>query len=351
MQNMKIVKDPGYISDLLFVFFLQYNKEYCIENFVNKKREKEDKAFYEQIVKEFAPTSDDLYVFFHALENGQCCITYNYFYAYRELFASTYNMAFLQDQLSDYPEVIKNVMRFYFHDLTTQEMDACINSHATLFDMIKKSDYSDTEKSRLYEFFIDPFTYIRTLQQELMVTEVQLRLYYEKNYTKIFDTFNKLTFDVLKTQLSPLYDLSFINEDGATLFLSVSLINKRYIKFHSHKDWGVFMLGIDYLESVEDTLNRESCVKLDEFSNALSEESRVKMLDLMLENGEITCKDLERIFNFSGSTAYHHLTILMRYGAIKTRNEGKTILYSINTKNFDAAIEQLAKYSSRKRAF
>lgn len=348
MQNLKIIKDPGYISDLLFVFFLKFNKEYCLEHFVNQKKEKEDKAFYEQIIKDFASDSDDLYIFFHALDNGQCFITRNYFYPYKQKFASDYNFAFLQNELSDYPQVIKKVMRFYFHNLTDEDIESFINSNAKLFDVIKKSDYTDTEKSRLYEFFINPIPYIQTLQRELMVKEIQLSAYYEKNYSKIFDTFNQLTFDVLKEQLLPLYDLTFIDKDGITLFLSVALINKMQICFCVQEQMGVFILGSDYLESVDDTIDRESCVKLDGFCNALSEENRVKMIDLMLENGEISCKDLERIFNFSGSTAYHHLTILMRYGVIKTRNEGKTILYSVNTKNFDSFINQLKKYSSRK---
>ena len=87
-------------------------------------------------------------------------------------------------------------------------------------------------------------------------------------------------------------------------------------------------------------------VKLDEFGSALGEESRVRMLDFMLERKEITCKDLERTFNFSGSTAYHHLTILLRYGVVKTRNEGKTVLYSVNQTHFDAVVKVLKKYTT-----
>lgn len=347
MQNLKIIKDPGYISDLLFVFFLKFNKEYCLEHFVNQKKEKEDKAFYEQIIKDFASDSDDLYVFFHALDNGQCFITRNYFYPYKQKFASDYNFAFLQNELSDYPQVIKKVMRFYFHNLTDEDIESFINSNAKLFDVIKKSDYTDTEKSRLYEFFINPIPYIQTLQRELMVKEIQLSAYYEKNYSKIFDTFNQLTFDVLKEQLAPFRDLNTIRENDQ-VYVSFCLINRVYINISFDDKWGFFMLGECYLDSIEDAKNQDTFVKLHEFCDALSEESRVKMLDLMLDNGAISCKDLERRFNFSGSTAYHHLTILMRYGVIKTRNEGKTILYSVNTKNFDSFINQLKKYSGRK---
>ena len=65
---------------------------------------------------------------------------------------------------------------------------------------------------------------------------------------------------------------------------------------------------------------------------ALCEESRIKILKFLLEREEVTCKDLEKEFSFSGSTAYHHINIMTKSGLVKTRNEGKTILYSINAK-------------------
>ena len=65
---------------------------------------------------------------------------------------------------------------------------------------------------------------------------------------------------------------------------------------------------------------------------ALCEESRIKILKFLLEREEVTCKDLEKEFSFSGSTAYHHINIMAKSGLVKTRNESKTILYSINAK-------------------
>lgn len=345
MPNIKLIKEPAYIFDLLFIFFLKYNTDYCMENFVNKKKETEDRAFYEQILKDFSPISDDLHVFFYAQQNGRCFFTYSYFYPYKEHFASDYNASFLQQKLSDYPKVIRKVIQYYFHELTEEQIDICLNSNVTLFEIIKKSDYSDTEKSRFYEFFMDPIPYIQKLQYELMAKEVQLSAYYEKNYSRIFDAYNHLTIDILVEQLKPLRDLQFLKNGESKLFLSICLINKGCINFTSMNQGFVFLLGDEYMSGIEAAQNQSILIKLDEFGAAIAEESRVKMLDLMLERGEITCKDLEKIFSFSGSTAYHHLTTLMRYGVIKTRNEGKTILYSVNHKCFDAVINLLSKYS------
>ena len=215
-----------------------------------------------------------------------------------------------------------------------------------LFKVIKQSDYSDTEKSRLYEFFAEPVWYIQKLQYELMEKEVQLRTFYEKNYSRILEAYSNLTIDVLTEQLTPVKDLSALKNCEDQLQTSFCLINKNCVNFVSVENGVVLVMGVEYINGVQAIQNKVATVKIDEFGSSLAEENRVKMLDLMLEKGEITCKDLERIFNFSGSTAYHHLTILLKNGVIKTRNEGKTILYSVNSKCFDVAIDILSKYSS-----
>ena len=349
MPNIKLIKEPGYIFDLLFIFFLKYNTEYCMEMFVNKKKETEDKEFYQRILKDFSPISDDLYVFFHAQKNGRCFFSYSYFTHYKKQFTSSYNFEFLQKELSNYPELIQRLIRFYFYELTDEDVENCVNSNVTLFEIIKKSDYSDTEKSRLYEFFMNPIPYIQKLQYELMTKEIQLSVYYEKNYSLIFDAYNGLTVDLLIDQLKPIKDYSFMKNEETHLYISFGLLNSELINIIRANEGVVAVLGIDYLKGGKEIEEKKISIKIDEFGSALSEESRVKMLDMMLERGEITCKDLERSFNFSGSTAYHHLTILLKYGVIKTRNEGKTILYSVDNKSFDAVIDALSKYSSNKK--
>lgn len=349
MPNIKLIKEPGYIFDLLFIFFLKYNTEYCMEMFVNQKKETEDKEFYQQILKDFSPISDDLYVFFHAQKNGRCFFVHSYFDHYKNNFTSDYNFEFLQRELSNYEEVVRRAVQFYFYDLSEEEMETCIHSNVKFFEVIKNSDYTDTEKSRFYEFFINPSPYIQKLQYELMAKEVQLSAYYEKNYLSILDAYNQLTIDILIDQLKPLKDLSFFKNDESQLLVSFCLINRECIRCMPMVDASVYLLGNEYMSGIEAIQSACEPINLYEVGTALSEESRVKMLDLMLEKNEITCKDLERTFNFSGSTAYHHLTILLKYGVIKTRNEGKTIFYSVNNKSFDAVIDVLNKYSSNKK--
>ena len=110
-------------------------------------------------------------------------------------------------------------------------------------------------------------------------------------------------------------------------------------------DGAIYLLGVDYTSIISALVKTQKKQPLEELCGALGETSRMQILNLLLERKEVTCKDLEKHFNFSGSTAYHHISLLTKAGAVKVRNEGKTIYYSIDRKYFNMLREQLKAYS------
>ena len=343
MPNIKLIKEPGYMYDLIYIFFLKYNQD-RLGDIWDLEKEDEEKCL--QILEQFEPISEDFYVFFHALKNGKCCFSYNYFSPYKELFISNYDMEFLQKELSDHSSVIRKVMEYYFYNLTAEEVDECMRSNVRLFEVIKTSNYSDTEKSRFYEFFIDPSACISKLQYELMSKSVQLSAYYEKNYFKILDVYNSFNFDDFKKAMK---DDSLQHwrelDENQDFYVSFCLLNRGLISAWFASYGTVQLLGCDYLSILDYLKKRKIKVNMQEFGFALSDESRVRILEMMLQKGGVTCKEIEKQFSFSGSTAYHHLTTMLKCGVIKNKVEGKIVLYSINHKYFNAVIELLRKFS------
>ena len=108
------------------------------------------------------------------------------------------------------------------------------------------------------------------------------------------------------------------------------------------------LLGCQYMNILTFAKNQNTESNLYNFGVALCEDSRVKILNFLVERGEVSCKDLEKEFSFSGSTAYHHINIMTKSGLVKTRNEGKTILYSLNKKYVTNLIDTLNKLLNRK---
>ncbi|WP_249313582.1 ArsR/SmtB family transcription factor [Congzhengia minquanensis] len=346
MSQIRLLKEPGYIYDLLFIFYLRFNKQYYI-NMLENSGKQADVKFFNDILEKFSDIPDDLYVFFHAIENGRCFFATQYFNPYKEQFTTTYNFKLIQKELTDSDQLLRALIRFYFYEISDEKIDACMNSTLELFSLIKTSHYSTEVKSKLYEFFIHPEPYVRTLHFELIAKEFMLSQYYEKNYQKILDVYNQTTFEILSKKLKGLDDLKFIKKNNQeSLYVSYCLINKFSLNFFGVREGVVYLLGYDYL-SILDFVKNKTDLSLLDFGNALCEESRVKILELLLEREEVTCKDLEKIFSFSGSTAYHHITMLTRIGLVKTRNEGKTILYGLNRKYFSAIIGVLSRYSER----
>ncbi len=105
------------------------------------------------------------------------------------------------------------------------------------------------------------------------------------------------------------------------------------------------MLGSDYNNTFDFIIFRNNTPELDKFGNALAEKNRVEILELLRRKGEITIRDIEQELGFTGTNAYYHLSLMIKANIVKTRNQGRTILYSINKRYFDAIRGMLSKYA------
>jgi DNA-binding transcriptional ArsR family regulator len=73
-----------------------------------------------------------------------------------------------------------------------------------------------------------------------------------------------------------------------------------------------------------------SCV---DFCKALGDETRQRILELLLKKGEMCVSDLVDAFNVSQPTISHHLTLLKNAKLVSSRREGKQIFYSVDQEN------------------
>ncbi len=345
MINIKIIKEPGFLYDLNYLFYAKFNTQICVDMVVDESKREAYSKHLKEIFQRFGDISDELYVFYHALKNDRCFITTCYMDSYKDCFTKDFDFKAFKNLLCNTEGVIQNMIRFYLNGLSEEELAECLESTSALFARIKRSSHSSEEKSKLYEFFIDPIPYIHALQHELIEKEVLLSAYYQEHYGKILEAHNNTTFEMLCEPVKGNKDLSFLKDSGQMLCTSYCLLNKYFMKIFFISSGAVYLLGIDY--SLARTFaDKNKMPSLDDICSALSDVSRLKMLELLLERTEMTCKDFEKQFRFSGSTAYHHLTVLTGAGVLKVRNEGKTIYYSINRKCFDNMRSVLKKYSN-----
>ena len=342
MPDLRLIKNPGYVYDLIFLFYYKYNMDLLPEKF--EATEEEMKYFSEEL-KVFEPISDDLYIFFRLTSSKRCFFTVNYFHNYAKVFTTEYDLAFLQKEINDHASFIRNVVNHYFEELDGDELNECLKSNKYLFDYIKKSDYDDKLKSKLYEFFIDPESYIHSLQYELMAKDIQLSSYYERNYSKILDLYNELNCELLEEKFSFLGHNIGDKTNRSNICLSFCLLNKNLVQFSYQPHATLYLIGIDYHSSIEHLRKKRIDLIPEQFGAALSDANRVKMLDVIFQKGECTCKELEVALGLPASTAYHHVSTLERCGVVKARYVKKSMFYSIDRKYFSAIIEYFKKFS------
>lgn len=74
-----------------------------------------------------------------------------------------------------------------------------------------------------------------------------------------------------------------------------------------------------------------------QFLKALSDETRVKIFD-MLSKGELCACNILEEFKITQPTLSYHMKILSESGLVDSRRDGVWMKYSINRKNLEALI-------------
>ncbi len=344
MRNIKFVKQPGLVADLFFLFTLHFNKEYFLKHGINYNKSTEDTLYYNSILKDFPPISDSLILFFYLGKNQQCFMKKYYFEPYRNKFyTDEYNTSVVQEAISDYEQVMENVINFYFKDADDETISECKSSISVVNKLIMESDYIPEIKNALYAFFIDPQLIIRKLSYEIIEKEFLLNQIYANNATLLAQLQLNFDFDFLCENLDNIEQQNVNLVSFKNINISFCFYNKNIIKLY-YRNEVFIILGINYIESLEFLATQALTPELDVFGNAISEPNRVSVLDLILERGEITIKDLEQKFGFTGTNAYYHLSLMIKAGMLKTRNRGRTVLYSINKKYFEVLCDLFGKY-------
>lgn len=339
-KDVILLKNPGFVYDLIYSFALLFNRQKFLHQALQRNMEKEYTEFAAHCEALFGEIPEDLYLFFTAPKDP-CFLTQSYFRAYRNRFPTDYSLELMLEELADVREVSCRLVKHYFPVLSRATVEELLDSQPKLFALIKESAYSDYHKARLYEFFGDPSYYVSLLIASLRERGAILQAYYDEHYEEALAEAGPLDRETLREHFSYLDEArDAFERERITPYVSLCAFSKMHASIYSLAGGFIMLVGSQY------TAHRPNKrVKLDRFSLVVGDDSRVRILDFIREKGEITCKDLEHNFNFSGSTAYHHLTVMTRAGAIATRHEGKTILYSLNKPYFAAVAESVAKYS------
>ena len=329
--------------DLFVLFILYFNQDYFLTRFINYDKSNEDTEYFKGIIKEITPVPDELLPFFY-LKDEKSFMTMFYYEMYKDTFLTTYSLSTVQEALLDYDSVVSNMLAYYFPGITRDEMESCKSSLISIKRLIKESSYNSDIKSSLYAFFIEPIPAIQKLSYELMAKEFYLSQQYKEKVKDIIEMQNSINVDELSLKLKYCGNHQIDIDSFEVIYITVVPLFRNCVKQHCYTKKCILLLGLNSIEYMVFLSQQSRIPDLDVFSNALSEKSRIEILDLIQEKKEATIKDIEQELDFTGTNAYYHLSLMIKANLIKTRNKGRTVLYSINRKCFSAVRALLKKY-------
>lgn len=347
VEKIQFITEPGYLYDLIFIFEYYFNKEYFYTHLIDRSREGEEKEYLIRVINEFGSIPEELRLFFYPKDNTISFMAQYCFESHENQFLQGYNFSTIQNDLAEYQQVEAALLKYYFMDLTEREVDQCLHSVVAAGRLILNSSYSGELKSSLYAFILEPGYMVQKLTNELMRKELLLAQWREKNMTKILDLEHRVDFQQLSAEFKQ-YETQRVNIDGfKDIYISPCILFKNCINTFFYDDKALLLLGVDYSNFLQYLISQKQGPKLHVFGNAIAEENRIDILNMMLERGEVTIRDLEQKLGLTGTNAYYHLSLMIKANMLRTRNQGRTVLYSLNPYCFEAACDMLRQYSGR----
>lgn len=345
MQTVRFIKEPGYIYDLFFLFVLRFNKDHCLTNHINYRKSAEDTAYFNGVYTAYEDISDDLLLFFYLKDGNKCFMMQHYFEPYKSELLTTYQLSTVQEALTDFDKVVDNLMAFYFSDTDSTSRRACKDSPVLMGRLIKNSSYMDAVKSHLYAFFLEPVPFIQKLICELTEKGMRLSQQYERDLRKLESLQREFDREVLSEKYKLCKNQRADIDTFADLYISFCMVSKNCVKAFFDENRAIILLGSDYLDGLDSLISENAAPDFNAFGTAISEKNRTDILNLMLNKDEITIRDIEQELRFTGTNAYYHLSLMIKAGMVKARNQGRTVLYSLNKPYFHVIADMMRKYA------
>jgi len=345
LKAIHFIKEPGYTYDLLSLFASCFAKLQESDFAGDKESAVKDLAHYDYLISLLGPVSDELLPFFYRKDKHLCFMIQCYFQPFNNDYLSSYSVSSVINALRKCDEVVENMLQYYFGNADQAALEESKHSCISAGRLIKASPYPAEVKSALYSFFLEPETVIQKLCCELKEKECVLADYYNARLNEIQQLQSQFEID---TVLSGLSSCGSGMEDFSkfeTAYVSFCSCAYRTVRVTFHGDRVLFMLGTKYEETLSLIDLKKRLPTLDSFGTIISEKNRIDILNLILRKGELGIFDIEQALGISGTNAYYHLSMMNKANMLKTRNRGRTVLYSLNTEYFRAVCKQIAAYA------
>ncbi len=320
-----VIDNLGKMHDLIYLLEMKFNSPQ-----MNKMN---DMWFDTDLV------AQELYLFFFRTDNKKTLMEY-LFQQYLCETLSSDAFGFLE-KLSDSKCLTNQIIRFYFPDIEEKDVIQNCDLIAHIGSKIKTTDYSPQLKSSLYAYFIEPIVITHSLIYCMMAINTQLSAFYNSKELKQIELQKAFNDDSISAILRK---NNVRVSDYGNVSVNFCLVDVDCFETIQIGEKIIITLGSNYSEKIKE---KKIDLEIDKFGEALSESNRLKILDILLTEENITAQNLCKRLGLSGTNVYYHLTLMTKINMLLTEAVGRTLYYKINREYFDEIRIALKKYSNK----
>ncbi len=329
-MNIAFRRNLGFIFDAHhIVTFKTVKREIWIDLFVRNGNEMKDLQELEDILSKFdSLNSKMLLVGYRDRKKGS--LLGDIMFSYNDEKVGDWDISGFLQYLSNVEQMKNFVTHYYFG------CDFC----EQVFEMIVGSESLSAEmRSLLFEFYLFPTRFLKVIVDEMSKIFASLQAYYSEKFEQLLQCQETFDYDLLKQERSPFAKNKKWDHGLKTCYVSFSLLNKYVVVRSKTENKGWLILGCDFFT----TFGEMNEVKLDiaAFGNAFGDKIRVKIVEEIVKNGELTLADLAKKLGLVNTIIVYHLEILKKENLLLHRYQGRKVLYCLNISQIEKGLSAI----------
>ncbi len=329
-MNILHRRNLGFIYDVCQIITCKTAKrESWIEIFVKTGHESEDLRDLEQILARFDEVDPSLLLFGYRDRKKGSLIG--------NIFCDFISENVSNGKITDFTKFLCNIEQTKQY-ITSYYFECKYNENILNTVAAEKSLPSDV-KSLLYEFFLFSEQFMNKVSDEINKIAMNLQKLYMEKLEKLLECQENFDYSAMEKENSPFAKNKKWEHGMRNCYVSFSLISKYACLRGRNEENGWMILGCEIQKSFAETIEQE--VDIAAFGNAFGDKLRVKIVEEIVKNGEMTLADLAKKLGVVNTIAIYHLDILKKENLMLHRYQGRKVLYCLNTSQIEKGLEAI----------
>lgn len=315
-------RNPGILYDVIQILIMKLNHTARWNKEITSKEAQ--KFYMTYVLSLFDDPAPELFLFFYRMDDGADSYME---YVFRRMLQAHPDDLSQEDFVNGFSlceRVRQEVSEFYFGPGLAQM------ALPEIAEEIKRNPQLDfTMKQRVLQFYINPEGCVEKLTAVLDLYYRQIENEYVMRSNEILRRMNEVSVSKVAGLLGLEERIGLLRMRQAKPWVVLSFTLFVKTALWADVDDHVFLIvGEEYMQGIEE--KPEPALEVEKLGQALGDTTRVKCMELLVKEGEMTAQDLMRKLGVSAKKMQYHLDVLRQARLLNEQSRGRTIAYWVN---------------------